>query len=731
MIDTLFDAEELVGEVIGVFWVSADESFAVADVQIDGGSAVRCTGPLAHLREGQLVRLVGRFKDHPTHGETFVATFYEQVVPTTPAGLAALLASGDFGLDEGQVTTVVGHFGADTARVIEHEPDRLTEAGLDLELAQRVHEEWAAGQALATIVRLVEPVGVPMDVVAAIHARFGRDAASVVQQTPFRLLDVDRVSFAHADAVARHLGGDPMDPERLAAGAVVALRAARRADGHQCLPRPHLVEQAARLLQVDRVAASAGVDHAIDAAELVLDDRIDLGAGAAVYTPAGLRAEEGLAASLLAMQESTGRVDLPVPDLPLELTDGQTAAVRAAATEPISIITGGPGTGKTRTIAEIVTAGGDAGLDVALCAPTGRAAKRLEEVVGHAAATIHRLLEARPLGVEDAASGSGPRPGGFVFTRGPDNPLPHELVVVDEVSMCDTALARSLVAALEPTSRLVLVGDADQLPSVGPGDVLRDLIAGGSIPVTELTEIHRQAAGSRVVALARAINAGDASTHVEPGLSGARGWADGDVFFAEEPQARGIGPRVVEAVAVRAPERFGVSLEQVQVIAPMYRGRAGIDALNDALRDRLNPHAGRVEVHGFCVGDRVLQTRNDAELDVANGDIGTVVDVSTSKRSVRVRFPRGEVTCNAEQSRALSAAWAVSVHKSQGGEWPVVVLVCDRSHRRMLSRQLLYTAVTRAEKALIIVGQSELVARGAAVAGAGERWTGLRQRLAR
>ncbi|MDX1511767.1 MAG: AAA family ATPase [Nitriliruptorales bacterium] len=663
------------------------------------------------------MRLVGRFTEHPKHGETFVATFYEQVTPTTPAGLSAFLASDSFDLDPLQAAAVVATFGLDTPRVIEREPERLREAGLSVEEAERVHEDWAAGQALARLVRLVEPTGLPMAVVHAIHARWGGDADAVARETPYRLLDVEGVGFAHADALAMHLGVDPLDPERLAAGALSAVRAARRADGHQCLPRPQVVEQAARLLGVDRVAASAGIDHAESSRALVVDRDVLVGDAPAVYTEAGHRAERELAGALVALGSAIGRVDVPLPSLDPELTAGQQEAVTAAFVNPVSIITGGPGTGKTRTIGEIVTAATGAGLHVGLCAPTGRAAKRLEEMVGHAATTIHRLLEARPL-----------PGGGFAFTRNAESPLPHELVVVDEVSMCDTALARSLVTALEPTSRLVLVGDADQLPSVGPGDVLRDLVASGAIPVTRLTEIHRQAEGSRVVALARAINAGDVAGAFALDTEG-RGWVDGDVYIAEERRSVAIAPRVVEAVASRAPERFGVASDEVQVVAPMYRGKAGVDALNEALRERLNPPAGQPDLRGFREGDRVLQTRNDAELDVANGDIGTVVDVAAARRTLRVAFPRGEVTYDAEQARALTWAWAVTVHKSQGGEWPVVVLVCDSAHRRMLSRQLLYTAVTRAQQALIVVGQSALLDRGARINGASARWTGLRQRL--
>jgi exodeoxyribonuclease V alpha subunit len=290
--------------------------------------------------------------------------------------------------------------------------------------------------------------------------------------------------------------------------------------------------------------------------------------------------------------------------------------------------------------------------------------------------------------------------------------------VCDEVSMCDTALARSLVQAIDEGSHLVLVGDPDQLPSVGPGDVLRDLVRGGVIPVTHLTEIHRQAAESRIVTLAQAINAG--AVGPLPG-------ADHDVFMAEEGRRDVIVPRVVEAVAERAPTYFGVEVADIQVVAPVYRGPCGVDALNAALKQRLNPDAGQLAVHGLQVGDRVMQTRNDADLEVSNGDVGEVVDVT--RKGLRVAFPRGEVRYDRDQARDLTLAWAITVHKSQGGEWPVVVLVADRSHRAMLWRNLVYTAVTRAQRALIVVGQADALRDAARQDRPSNRQTGLAWRL--
>ena len=407
-----------------------------------------------------------------------------------------------------------------------------------------------------------------------------------------------------------------------------------------------------------------------------------------------------------AVADETGAEDAPHV---VELTAAQQAAVDAVADAGVCVLTGGPGTGKSTTVRELVARARGGGANVALAAPTGRAAKRLEELTDHPATTIHRLLEARP-DEED----------GFRFRFGATEQLPYDLVVVDETSMCDTWLAARLVEAVPDGSHLVLVGDADQLPSVGSGDVLRDLVRSGTVPAVALKEIHRQAAGSRIVTLARGILAGD------PGQLLA---ADGDVFVAEEQDRSAILARVVRTVAERAPTHFDVAVDDVQVLAPIYRGPNGVDALNAALKDALNPAGRRPAVGGLQVGDRVMQTRNDPELDVANGDVGTVVDLSVAEGTVRVAYPRGEVVHPRDRVRDLVHAWAVTVHKAQGGEWPVVVLVLDPAHRAMLWRNLVYTAVTRAARALILVGRSDALRAAAAHDHPSRRHTGLAGRL--
>jgi exodeoxyribonuclease V alpha subunit len=707
----LGDDEELTGEVAWVVYADRDTGFGVVELDAAGcEDPVRCAGPLSDLVDGQTVRVVGRWREHPRHGTTFETVFYEQLTPTTVTGLRAFLASERFdevapGVRERVLTT----FGRAAGRVIEEEPDRLqAEAGLEPEEADALHDAWMTGRALAELVRLVEPCGWPLDVARAVHAHLGARAAAVARERPYDLLDADRVRFAHVDALARTLGVAADDPQRLTAGARAALSAARRGEGHQHLPEEQCRQEVARLLRVDALLAAEGVEQAVVAGQLV---REELDGQSVVTTPAAAATEQELADGLRRLLDARGRLTGMTSDLEpaAELTAGQLAAVREVFASPVSVLTGGPGTGKTRTVEEVVRAAEDHDLEVALCAPTGRAAKRLEELVGRPATTIHRLLEARPV-----------EGGGFLFRYGQDERLPHDLVIVDEVSMCDTWLAARLVAAVDSGSHLLLVGDPDQLPSVGPGDVLADLLRAEIVPVTRLTEIHRQAARSRIVGLARELLAGE--------VGGLRG-VDGDVFLAEEPRRDAIVARVVEAVAERAPAYFDVEVDDIQVLAPVYRGPAGVDALNAALKERINPADGRVSVAGFHEGDRVMQTRNDAELDVANGDVGRVVDLSRREGTLRVAFPRGEVTYRRDDARHLTRAWAVTVHKAQGGEWPVVVLVCDRSQARMLWRSLVYTGVTRARQALIVVGQADTLRAAARHQRAVRRHTGLAARL--
>ena len=708
--------ERITGEVLQVVFTSETTGFGVVEVRVDDeAETIRAAGPLGSLVPGQAVTLVGRHTEHPQHGPTFDTTYYEHATPRSTEGLALFLASERFpGVGATIATRLVEAFGLRLGDVLATAPERLAGIkGISLEQAGRIARAWKEAGALADLVGRLGEVGLPPAVARAVHRQLGDRALELLDSDPYALLAATGVGWSHVEALGRRAGIPADDPRRLRAGARAAVAGALGREGHTFVPAGEGVRAIGRLLGVDRaVARDAAL--AAEAQDLVVIDKAplpDLPPQRLALPPAHA-AEVGAAAHLVRLigagaRRAGSRLD---PGL-AGLTATQADAVRAAFTHPVTVLTGGPGTDKTRTIQAVVDVCADNGLELALCAPTGRAAKRMEEMTGHAATTIHRLLEAQP-----------DPDGGFVFLRDEHDPLPFDVVVADEWSMADVHLAHSLLRALETGTHLLVVGDADQLPPVGPGAALRDLIASDVVPVTCLVEIHRQAAESRIVTLAHEINAGTAPTPTG---------RDADVFAVPERRDR-IADRVAAIVAERAPAFFDCDPSDVQVLAPVYRGPAGVDALNTRLKEELNPTAGRVTVAGVCEGDRVVATRNDAETGVANGDIGTVAAVDRTAGEVEVAFPQGMVTLTRDQALELAPAWCLTVHKSQGGEWPVVVLVLDGSASGMLTRELVYTAVTRASRGLLLVGDPSQVAAASRRAGSGlrARRTTLAARLA-
>lgn len=696
------------GEVVYVIHADPTTGFGVVSLDADEGRAVKAAGPLASLTAGQAVTLVGRWKDHPRHGRTFDADFYELATPRTEKGLIAFLASDRFpGVGAKLAERLVKAFGTGLTQVIAQEPERLIEVkGVSAALAARIQGAWQAAGMLPQLVQVLAAVGLGPAVARAAVRRYGDRAPDLLAEDPYTFLSLPGVRWTHADALGRAAGIAEDDPRRLAAGATGLVGALCWRDGHTWVPIADVLARLPAVVGGGADRAAAALAHAADAGDLDVDrDPVGDLPGGRVAPRLLHEAEETVALHLDDLVAGSGGRPNPLTvagDLPgpgdSGLTATQAAAVTAAMAHPVSVLTGGPGTGKTHTVTELVRRAGAAGAEIALCAPTGRAAKRLEELTGFAATTVHRLLEARP--------DSG---GGFSFNRTIDNPLPQDLVVADEWSMADTGLAAALLAALEPPTHLLLVGDPDQLPPVGPGACLRDLLDSGTVPVTRLTEVHRQAAQSRIVTLAHELNAGSSPVVVG---------RDGDVFAVPEA-TQGIATRVATIVAERAPAYFDCAPSDVQVLSAMYKGPAGVDAVNAALKERLNPARDRPAVAGWHEGDRVVATRNDPEVDVANGDIGEVSATDRAKGSVTVAFPQGEVTLEGERLTHLAPAWCLTVHKSQGGEWPVVVLVLDRSQRSMLTRELVYTAVTRARRGLLLVGDPGLVTQASTRVGAG------------
>ncbi len=713
--------DRIAGEVVYVIYADEASGFAVVSLDEDREGAVKASGPLSSLTAGQSVALVGRWTEHPRHGRTFDADFYELVTPRTKKGLEAFLASDRFpGVGETLAKRLVKAYGTQIADIVLEQPERLAEvSGVSAALAARIHGAWQSAGMLPLLVQRLAAVDLGPPVARAAVKRFGEDALDQLDADPYAYRRLPGVRWKHVDALGRLAGIPDDDPRRLEAGVAGLVEALCWQGGHTWLPTEEVLSRLQPVLGGGPARAEAALAAASTASEVVVE-----------MTPIGDLEGGRVAPRLLHEAEQTfaehvadlvgghpGRpnpmtVDGTVPEgAGEELTAQQADAVAKAMTHAVSVLTGGPGTGKTHTVTELIRRASAAGAEIALCAPTGRAAKRLEEVTGHAATTVHRLLEARP----DPGSG-------FVFTRDVDNPLPQDLIVADEWSMADAHLAAALIQALEPPTHLVLVGDPDQLPPVGPGASLRDLMASGVVPVTRLTEIHRQAAESRIVTLAHELNQGASPTVVG---------RDGDVFAVPE-RTPAIAARVASIVAERAPDYFGCTPADVQVLAAMYRGPAGVDAINAALKERLNPARGRTAVAGWHEGDRVVATRNDPESDIANGDIGEVATTDRAAGSITVAFPQGEVELAGERLFQLAPAWCLTVHKSQGGEWPVVVLVLDRGQRSMQTRELVYTAVTRARQGLLLVGDPGLVADASRRVGAGlsARRTSLAARLA-
>lgn len=749
------DGTVLVGEVAAVVYSDDRSGFGVIEVVNldDERAAARATGPLARLTSGQAVALHGRWTQHPRYGETFVAAFFTPAAPRSTAGLERFLAGEHFpGIGPRLAAHLVDTFGLDLPEVIVRSPAALTKAeGITDRLAEVVAQGWHSAGVLAQVVARLAEVGVGAAVARWLVARFGGDALDRLDADPYVLLGAPGATWISVDRVARGQQVVADDRRRLVAAAIWAVRDRRSLRGDVAMAAADLVLETSRLLRGERMVAQRAVVAAVDDSDLMVwrpDDDPDIdaaltaasGDGRAdedadidavlVALPGDARAEQAIADAIATLHREAA--PLPVDDDAIreadsELTAEQRQAVHMVFAGAVSVLTGGPGTGKTRTVATVLRCADDLDLDVALCAPTGRAAKRLEELTGHRAATIHRLLEARPDPDRDDA---------FVFGYDAQRRLPHDLVIADEWSMADLPLAHALLTAMPDGGRLLLVGDTDQLPPVGPGAVLRDLLLSaqhtdaaehstdttdGPITATTLRMVHRQAAASRIITLAHELKAGQ--TPVPRGR-------DGDVFAV--PQATsGVADRIADIVAERAPAFFDCPPSHVQVLAPVYRGPAGVDRVNDVLRERLNPRKGRAEIGGFCEGDRVVQTRNNVELDIANGEVGEVMAVDAAERELEIGFATGTVIFDASAFRDLRPAWCLTVHKSQGGQWPVVVLVLDPTHRRMLWRELVYTAVTRAERGLLLVGAPHLLSVAAARSdsGSARRVTSLAGRL--
>ena len=713
-------------------YVNEETGYTVAKVATSrgGDDLLTVVGALLGAQPGESLRLCGRWSSHPKFGRQFEVESYTTVLPATIQGIQRYLGSGLVkGIGPVFAQRIVGHFGLDTLRVIEEEPGRLIEVpGLGPKRTAKITAAWEEQKAIKEVMVFLQGVGVSTSLAVRIFKKYADASISVVKNEPYRLAaDVWGIGFKTADTIAQAVGIAHDSPERVKAGLQYTLSQATD-DGHCYLPQPQLVTDAAKILGVPTDLIDTCLDDLVTAEGVVREALPGAdGPVSAVYLVAFHRAETALAGSLLRLL--TERADRMPHSAAVDwdralawlhartgttLAPAQDQAVRLALTSKVAVLTGGPGCGKSFTVRSIVALAAAKNAKVTLVAPTGRAAKRLAELTGHPAATVHRLLQLRPGGEAS-------------FDR--DNPLDVDLLVVDEASMLDLILANKLVKAVPPGAHLLLVGDVDQLPSVGAGEVLRDLLAAEPIPRVRLTQVFRQAAQSGVVTNAHRINAG------RPPLT--TGLADFFLFACEDTEA--AAALTVDVACTRMPARFGLDPRRdIQVLAPMHRGPAGAAALNTLLQQHLTPArdglperraGGRV----FRVGDKVTQLRNNYDKGAAgvfNGTLGVVTALSTEDQTLTVRTDEDEsIDYDFDELDELGHAYAMTIHRSQGSEYPAVVIPLTTSAWMMLQRNLLYTAVTRAKQLVVLVGSRRALAAAVRTVGAGRRHTALAHRL--
>ncbi|MBS2538277.1 ATP-dependent RecD-like DNA helicase [Catenulispora sp. NF23] len=720
-----------------ITFANEETGYTVARVDTGHGAGDLLTvvGALLGAQPGESLRMRGRWGSHPQYGRQFTVENYTTVLPATVAGIQKYLGSGLIkGIGPKTAEKIVGHFGVQTLAVIEEAPQRLIEVPtLGPKRTKLIAAAWIEQKAIKEVMVFLQSVGVTTSISVRIYKEYGDAAIDVVKQEPYKLAsDVWGIGFKTADSIAVAVGIPHDSPERVKAGIQYAL--SQGSDAGNCyLPRQKLLEESVKILTVPLELASACLDQLIEAEGVVAEDIPDPDGYdpdepiRAVYLVPFHRAEVSLAAQLRRLLEapddrlgSFASVDWDKALAWLkertgaDLAPEQTEAVRQALTSKVSVLTGGPGCGKSFTVRSIVELARAKRARVVLAAPTGKAAKRLAELTGAEAMTVHRLLELKPGG--DAA-----------FDR--DRPLEADLVVVDEASMLDVLLANKLAKAVAPGSHLLLVGDVDQLPSVGAGEVLRDLLAAPRVPRVRLTQVFRQAQQSGVVVNAHRINSGKPLR-----LEGFN-----DFFLFVEDETEDAARVAVELATTRIPKRFGFDPRRdIQVLTPMHRGPAGAGTLNGLLQETLTPaQPSRPEKRfggrTFRVGDKVTQIRNNYDKGsngVFNGTGGVITSMVLEDQTLVVRTDEDEeVPYDFAELDELQHAYAMTVHRSQGSEYPVVVVPVTMSAWMMLQRNLLYTAVTRAKKLVVLVGSKRALAQAVRTVSAGKRFTGLDHRL--
>jgi exodeoxyribonuclease V alpha subunit len=714
--------EVLAGLVERVTFHNSDNGFCVLRTKARGHrDLVTVIGHAAMISAGEWITASGEWVNDHTHGQQFKARFMRTSAPTSIDGIEKYLGSGMIrGIGPVYAKKMIQAFGEKVFDIIEAEPERLREVtGIGAFRAKRITDAWAEQKIIREIMVFLHSNGVGTARAVRIYKTYGSDAVQVMTENPYRLArDIQGIGFKTADAIAMKLGIEKTAMIRVRAGISYALTEAMD-DGHCGLPTGELVPLAVELLEISKELVQTALDLELSEGTVIA---ASVGETPCVFLGGLYRAEQVIAERLMTL--ACGKLPWQFVDadkaLPwveqktgLSLAESQVAAIRLALVSKVLVITGGPGVGKTTIVNSILRILSAKGVNLLLCAPTGRAAKRMTEATGFEAKTIHRLLEVDP------------KAGGF--KRNAENQLECDLLIIDETSMVDVMLMQALMKAAPDNAALLIVGDIDQLPSVGPGQVLADVISSGAVAVVRLTEVFRQAAQSRIITSAHKINQGSI-----PDLTKPEG--DSDFYFVQADDPETAVQRIIELVKTRIPQRFGLDpIRDVQVLCPMNRGGVGARSLNVELQKALNPAGERkVERFGwtFSPGDKVMQIENDYDKEVYNGDVGYIDDVDPDTSELTASFDGRAVVYGFGELDTLVPAYAATIHKSQGSEYPAIVIPVLTQHYTMLQRNLLYTGVTRGKRLVVLVGQKKAVAIAVKNVSGRRRWSKLNEWLA-
>lgn len=722
------------GEVKTIIYENEENGYKVAEVETDDDLFV-AVGYMQGVGEGETVKLTGRWVSHRTYGEQFAVDMYEKQAPASKAAIIKYLGSGIIkGVRSATAKKIVDAFGEDALKIIENEPLRLTQIkGINAEKAMAINLSYVTQMGASSIMMFLQQYDVSVKMCAKIYKRFGGGAVELIKENPYILCDeIEGIGFKTADKMALSMGLDATDPNRVRSG-VLYTHLNATLFGHTYLSRDELAKAAAELLGVSIPAANAGISELTIQRRLIAEaadneERIYYYTHYNAEKYCGRRIRE-IAARKHKINEAEIDREIGIIEAHrgIELAEMQKKSVYGALKNDALVITGGPGTGKTTIINTIIDIMYANGLKVVLTAPTGRAAKRMSQVCGREAKTIHRLLEA----------GYGEGGSELIFQADESNPIQADVIIVDEMSMVDIVLMSSLLRAVSDGTRLIMVGDADQLPSVGAGNVLKDIIESEAVPVIRLTEIFRQAEASMIVVNAHRINSGEYPVCNTEGT---------DFFFAALPSAKDGAEYIASLCQTKLPEKYGIDSSDIQVLSPSKKGIAGVANLNAMLQEVLNPPSAekteRADLNRTLrVGDRVMQIKNNYSLEwynvntleegsgVFNGDVGYINDINLMLKTVSVVFEERRVTYNFKDLDELDLAYAATVHKSQGSEFPVIIVPVYDAPYMLMNRNLLYTAVTRARELVVLVGREDIIRKMVDNNRTVTRYSSLRERL--